>query len=249
MFHLPCVHARQYPDDLLQHFHKRCFNSAVGGLWVWFTKHAHWPCELAPVTLLPPCLSPPRPDHTAPVTTVLALPTGYNYSAFCCSPFSLSLSCFLCLSLSLSARLGLDTEVQAEGRRAGGALCSQRTERHSLHRGSEQVGGGDAKGAKGSEGGGCYSLDAKASGLEGRWGWSGCTRGPAAQQPTYPPLPFPLSISTFLSHFLSLSASVPGLQAGRLLGATTFCPSACWRRDASELSTMEKSWRGGGGRK
>lgn len=43
-------------------------------------------------------------------------------------------------SLSLSARLGLDTEVQAEGRRAA-ALCSQRAERHSLHCGSEQVGG------------------------------------------------------------------------------------------------------------
>ncbi len=151
---------------------------------MWFTKHAHWPCELAPVTLLPPCLSPPRPDHTAPVTTVLALPTGYNYSAFCCSPFSLSLA--LSLSLSLSARLGLDTEVQAEGPRAA-ALCSQRAERHSLHRGSEQVGGGDAKGGKGREGGGCYSLDAKASGLEGRWGWRGSRRGPAAQQPTYPP--------------------------------------------------------------
>lgn len=146
VFHPLCIRARQYPDDLLQHFHKRCFSSAVGGLWVWFTKHAHWPCELAPVTLLPLCLFPPWPDHTAPVTTVLLLPTGYNYSAFCCYPFSLSL--MFSLPLSLSARLGLDTEVQAEGRGAA-ALCSQRAERHSLCRGSEQVGGGNAKGGKG----------------------------------------------------------------------------------------------------
>lgn len=78
--------------------HKLCFSSAVGGLWVWFTKNAHWPCKLTPVTLLTLCVSPPRPDHSAPVTAVHALPTGYNYSVFCCSPFSLS----HLLSVSLS---------------------------------------------------------------------------------------------------------------------------------------------------
>lgn len=80
--------------------HKQCFSSAVGGLWVWFTKNAHWPCKLTPVTLLPLCVSPPQPDHSTPVTAVLALPTGYNYSVFCCSPFSLSLSHLSSVSLS-----------------------------------------------------------------------------------------------------------------------------------------------------
>ena len=101
---------------------------------MWFTKHAHWPLRARPgdaLTSASLSLSSP-----APVTTVLALPTGYNYSAFCCS---LPLSCFS-LPLSLSAWLGLDTEVQAQGRGAT-ALCSQRAECHSLHRGSEQVGG------------------------------------------------------------------------------------------------------------
>lgn len=66
-------------------------------------------------------------------------------------------------------------------------MCSLRVERHSLHCGSEQVGGGDVKG--GGEGreegggvGGLYSLDAKASGLEWRWGRGG-TCCPATHLP------------------------------------------------------------------
>lgn len=42
------------------------------------------------------------------------------------------------------AWLDLDTEVHSEGRRAV-ALCSQHAERHWLHCGSKQVGGGDGK--------------------------------------------------------------------------------------------------------
>ncbi|TKS87979.1 hypothetical protein D9C73_022103 [Collichthys lucidus] len=108
------------------------------------------------------------------------------------------------------SRLGLDTEVQAEGRGAA-ALCSQRAERHSLCRGSEQVGGGNAKGGKreGKEGGVTH--------------W----------------MPRPLGCK-----------GVPGLQAGRLscLAPPLSCPSACWRQDASALSTMEGK-AGGGSRK
>ena len=68
------------------------------------------------------CLSPPQPDHTTPVMIVLALPSGYNYSVFCFSPFFRFLSyprfLFFSLALFLSAWLGLDTIVQAEGCRA-----------------------------------------------------------------------------------------------------------------------------------
>lgn len=158
---------------------------------MWFTKHAHWPCTLTPVTLLPLRLSPPRPDHAAPVTTVLTVPSGYNYSAFL--PLSI-----LSLSLSLPAWLGLDTEVQAEGRRAA-ALCSQCAERHSLHCGSEQVGGGNVKGGRG----GVTHWMPRPLGWRGGGGG-----GPAAQQPMYLLLPFSLSITRFLSRFLSLFQSL-----------------------------------------
>lgn len=159
VFHPLCVCARQHPDDLLQHFHKRCFSSAVGGLWVWFTKHAHWPCELAPVTLLPPCLS--APDHTAPVT-VLALPSGYNYSAFCCSPspLSLPLSCFFCLSLS---QLGWVLTLRSRRRAAGPLLCvhSALNATHytaALNRWGVLMQGGKGKGRRGVLLTGCQGL-------------------------------------------------------------------------------------------
>lgn len=126
------------------------------------------------------CLSAPRPDHAAPATSVLVLPSGYNYSAF-----SRSLSPPRVRS-SPWAWLDLDTEVHSEGRGAV-ALCSQHAERHWLHCGSKQVGGRWCECV-----GGCYSLDAKASGLEGRWGRRAAWKGPAAQQPTYLPLPFAL---------------------------------------------------------
>lgn len=96
----------QWPDDLLKHFPQTVLQRAVGGLWVWFTKNAHWPCKLTPVTLLPLCVSSPQPDHSAPVTAVLALPTGYNYSVFCCSPFSLSHLFSVSLSLAESWHQG-----------------------------------------------------------------------------------------------------------------------------------------------
>lgn len=152
---------------------------------------------------MPLRLSPPRPDHTAPVTTVLTLPTGYNYSAFCCSPFSPS------LSLPLSQ---LDWVLTPRSRRraAGPLLCVHNVLNATLHCGSEQVGGGDAKGGKGREGkeGGVTHWMPRPLGWRGGGGG-----GPAAQQPTYLLLPFSLSMTSFLSHFLSLSLSVPGLQA------------------------------------
>lgn len=135
-------------------------------------------------------------------------------------------------SLSLSARLGLDTEVQAEGRRAA-ALCSQRAERHSLHCGSEQVGGDDAKGEKGR----VVVVGGVTHWMPRPLGWRrGGGGGPAAQQPTYMRLPFSLSITSFLSHLFSLS--VPGLRAG--------CSSQCHRClvPLTAAGGMLQSWAG-----
>lgn len=93
---------------------------------------------------------------------------------------------------------------------------------------------------KGREGGGCYSLDAKASGLEGRWGWRTCC--PATH----------LLASALLSLYdqflisFSLSLSFSPWAAGRMFVPVPplFGPSDCWRRDASELATEEKRWWG-----
>lgn len=215
VFHPPCVHARQYPDDLLQHFHKRCFSSAVGGLWVWFTKHAHWPCELAPVTLLPLCLSPPRLDHTAPVTTVLALPTGYNYSAFCCSPFFLSLSLSRVFSVSLSLS-SAGSWHRGPGRGPQGRCFVFTTRWTPLTAPWLWTGGGwwcERGKGKGRRGGVTHWMPRPL-------GWRGGGGGGVVGEdllPSNPPtrLPFSVSISSFLFHLLSLSLSVPGLQAGR----------------------------------
>lgn len=126
---------------------------------MWFTKNAHWPCELTLVTLLPLCVSPPQPDHSAPVTALLALPTGYNYSVFCCSPL-LSLSSFLCLS-----QPGWVLTPTSRRRAAGPLLCV-----HNMLNATHctaalnRSGGGDGKGEReGTEGGvtGCQGLWAR----------------------------------------------------------------------------------------
>lgn len=238
-----CIHARQHPDDLLQHFHKRCSSSAVGGLWLWFTKHAHWPCELAPVTLLPLCLSLPWPDHTAPVTTVLALPTGYNYSAFCCTPFSLSHSSFLCLSLS---QLGWVLTPRSRRRAAGPLLCVHNTLNAThctvaLNRWGVVMGKGER------EGGGVTHLMPRPLGLRegGGGGLVGeylLTSNPPTASALLSLSPYP--VSYFILFTLSLSLSPWAASRSFVPAPPRSCPSACWRRDASELSTMEKRWRG-----
>lgn len=91
-------------------------------------------------------------------------------------------------------------------------------------------------------GGGVYSLDAKASGLEGRWGRRTCC--PA----THLPASALLSLhDLFLTSFsLSLSLTFSPWAASRFFVPVPPLsrPSACWRRDASELVTEEKRWWG-----
>ena len=205
------------------------------------------PCELAPVTLLPPRLSPP--DRTAPVTTVLALPTGYNYSAFCCS---LPLSCFPCLSPSLSLSLsqpGWVLTPRSRRRAAGPLLCAH----NALNATHCTVAPNRWGVVMWKREGGVTHCMPRPLGWRGGGGRRGGWRGPAAQQPTYPLLPFSLflSISSFSSHFLSLSPSFSPWAAGRSFVPVPplSCPSACWRRDASELSTTEEGGGGGGGGK
>lgn len=173
------------------------------------------------------CLSPPQSNRTAPVTSVLTLPTGYNYSAFCCSSFSLSLSHVF--SVSLSARLGLDTEVQAEGRGAA-ALCSQHAERHSLHRRSQQVGV-----VEGEEGGG---------GAFTHWMQRplGCREvGVVGEDllPSNPPTYFLFALLSLNIHSpaSSPSPSLIAWTAGRssILVPPPSSPSACCRQDTGNM--------------
>lgn len=68
-----------------------CSTSTVGvSAWCWEL----WECALPNLptgpsdALLSQTVSPCQPDHTVLVTTVLTLPTGYNYSAFYHSSFT-----------------------------------------------------------------------------------------------------------------------------------------------------------------
>lgn len=99
-------------------------------------------------------------------------------------------------------------------------------------------GGDDAKGEKGRVVvvGGCYSLDAKASGLEERWGWRTCCPATHLLAAALLSLHYQFLISFFLS-FSPWAASRLFVPVPPLLG-----PSDCWRRDASELATEEKRW-------
>lgn len=58
----------------------------------------------------------------------------------------------------------------------------------------------------------------------------------------------PLHIKLLISFSVSLSLSFSPWAAGRSLvpAPPLSCPSACWRRDASELSTTEERLGGGG---
>lgn len=191
---------------------ERCSGTSLSVVY----HRAHWPRELAPVTLLPP-----RPPTTlAPVRTVLVLPTGYNYSAFSSSPSSFPLMFALSVSLALAFSARLLTPRSRKWAVGPSALCSQHAERHWLYSGSEQVGEAVMRGGN------------SAGRLEGRWGRR---RWPAAQQPAYLHLPFSLFLSFPVQFLISFSISA-WMWRWSLFWVLPLSCNPAWRTNGAEDS-------------
>lgn len=144
-------------------------------------------------------LSPPQSNHAAPLTSALTLPTGYNYSAFFCSLFSLSQ-----VPLSLS-QLGWVLTLRSRRRAAGPLLCV-----HNMLNATHCSAALNRWGwwRQGRGGGGLLLTRCQGPWAGGRWWWCERTDCPSTHlPPSFPPWP---ALALYLLHpFIS---SVPGQQ-------------------------------------
>lgn len=149
-------------------------------------------------------------------------------------------------ALSVSARLGPDTEVQAEGCRAA-ALCSQHADRHSLHRGSLNRWGVVMRKVGGWRGwGGFTHWMPRPMGQRGDGGGGGGTCCPATHLPAS-------ALHSLYSQFLFSVTVSRSLSRGcrQVVGpsATTSLPLFSSRRMFHTVHHDEKVRREGGAEK
>lgn len=222
-FLFSCVRAHQYPDVLLQHLHRRFLRSLLGGLRVCFTKHAHWPCTLAPVTLFP-------------LRLALSLLTWPNCSCKDSSHIThwVQLFCVLLLSIfSLSLSLSPGSWHWGLGGGPRGrcfvfTVCWMTLTELWLRTGGGAV---DVKRGIGRERG--VTHQAKASGLGGGYmGGGGGTHLPASAL-----------LSFHYQHLISFFYTPhppPSPKAAADCAFQCMAVSVCQRRDASELPIYRK---------